>query len=98
MVPGNEKCTIKNQRGWDAPGIAVGKNPPANAGDMGLLPGQGRLHMPRGNSAPGSVTAEPVPHTERRCAVSAGAPSGVAALLAPAREKPAQMRTQCHQK
>ena len=25
------------------------KNPPANAGDMGLIPGQGRSHMPWSN-------------------------------------------------
>ena len=28
---------------------SVVKNPPANAGDMGLIPGRGRFHMPRGN-------------------------------------------------
>ena len=33
----------------DFPGGAVVKNPPANAGDMGLSPGPGRSHMPRGN-------------------------------------------------
>ena len=27
------------------------KNPPASAADMGLTPGPGRLHMPRGNGA-----------------------------------------------
>ena len=27
------------------------KNPPANAGDMGLSPGPGRSHMPRSNQA-----------------------------------------------
>ena len=27
------------------PGGIVDKNPPANAGDMGLIPGPGRLHM-----------------------------------------------------
>ena len=31
------------------PGEAVVKNPPANAGDMGLSPGPGRSHMPRNN-------------------------------------------------
>ena len=31
------------------PGGAVVKNPPANAGDMGLSPGPGRSHMPRSN-------------------------------------------------
>ena len=29
------------------PGGAVVKNPPANAGDMGLSPGPARSHMPR---------------------------------------------------
>ena len=31
------------------PGGAVVKNPPANAGDMGLNPGLGRSHVPRSN-------------------------------------------------
>ena len=31
------------------PGGTVVKNPPANAGDMGLIPGPGRSHMPRSN-------------------------------------------------
>ena len=31
------------------PGGVVVKNPPANAGDTGLSPGQGRSHMPRSN-------------------------------------------------
>ena len=26
-------------------GGAVGRNPPAKAGDMGLIPGEGRFHM-----------------------------------------------------
>ena len=30
---------------WDFPGGAVVKNLPANAGDMGSLPGPGRSHM-----------------------------------------------------
>ena len=33
----------------DFPGGAVVKNPPANAGDMGLILGPGRSHMPRSN-------------------------------------------------
>ena len=33
----------------DFPGGTVVKNPPANAGDMGLSPGLGRSHMPRSN-------------------------------------------------
>ena len=31
------------------PGGAVVKNPPANAGDMGLSPAPGRSHMPWSN-------------------------------------------------
>ena len=27
------------------------ENPPANAGDTGLVPGSGRFHVPQGNSA-----------------------------------------------
>ena len=33
----------------DLPGGAVVKNPPANAGDMGSIPGPGRSHMPWSN-------------------------------------------------
>ena len=36
---------------WDFPGGAVVENPPANAGDTGSIPGPGRSHMPRSNSA-----------------------------------------------
>ena len=44
----------ENPRGqeWkfgDFPGGAVVKNPPANVGDMGLIPGVGRCHMPWSN-------------------------------------------------
>ena len=35
----------------DFPGGAVVKNLPANAGDMGSIPGPGRSHMPRSNGA-----------------------------------------------
>ena len=35
--------------GRDSPGGAVAKNPPANAGDMGLSPGLGRSYTPRSN-------------------------------------------------
>ena len=31
------------------PGGAVVKNPPANVGDTGSSPGQGRSHMPQSN-------------------------------------------------
>ena len=33
----------------DFPGGAVVKNPPANAGDTGSIPRQGRAHMPQSN-------------------------------------------------
>ena len=35
----------------DFPGGAVVKNPPANAGDMGLSPSPGRSHIPQSNQA-----------------------------------------------
>ena len=35
--------------GEDFPGGAVVKNPPANAGDTGSIPGPGRSHMPWSN-------------------------------------------------
>ena len=35
----------------DFPGGVVVENPPANAGDMGSIPGPGRSHMPRSNQA-----------------------------------------------
>ena len=35
----------------DFPGGTEVKNPPANAGDTGSSPGQGRSHMPRSNEA-----------------------------------------------
>ena len=31
---------------WDFPGGPVVKNPPANVGDTGLIPGPGRSHIP----------------------------------------------------
>ena len=39
---------IKNRSG-DFPGGPVVKNPPANAGEMGLIPGLRRSHMPWSN-------------------------------------------------
>ena len=33
------------------PGGIVAKNPPANAGDTGSIPGPGRSHMLQGNKA-----------------------------------------------
>ena len=34
------------RKGLDFPGGTVDKNPPANEGDMSLIPGPGRSHMP----------------------------------------------------
>ena len=39
----NLKCDM------DFPGGAVDKNPSANAGHMGLIPGLGRFHLPQSN-------------------------------------------------
>ena len=36
---------------WDFSSGTVDKSPPANAGDMGLIPGLERCHMPRSNQA-----------------------------------------------
>ena len=40
---------LTRTRSGDFPGGAVVKNPPANAGDMGSIPGLGRSHMPQSN-------------------------------------------------
>ena len=40
---------IKTYTTQDFPGGAVVKNPPANAGDVGLIPGPGRSHMLQSN-------------------------------------------------
>ena len=36
-------------RKWDLPGSPVVENPPANAGDTGLIPGLGIFHLPQSN-------------------------------------------------
>ena len=36
---------FKTVKTGDFPGGSVDKNPPANAGDMGLIPGPGRSHV-----------------------------------------------------
>ena len=40
---------FKKEKEEDFPGGPVVKNPPANAGDTGSIPGLGRFHMPQGN-------------------------------------------------
>ena len=53
-----DTCTVVEWPPWyikykrkvqDFPGGTVVKNPPANAGDTGSIPGPGRSHMPRSN-------------------------------------------------
>ena len=44
-----EKSNRQKKISRDFPGGAVVKNPPANAGDTGSIPGPGRSHMPRSN-------------------------------------------------
>ena len=39
----------QKEKDRDFPSGAVAKNPPANAGDMGSIPGPGRSHVPRSN-------------------------------------------------
>ena len=46
------------------PGGPVVKNPPANAGDTGLIPGPGRSHMPWSNKAPGPLLSPSATATE----------------------------------
>ena len=48
----------KEIKDGDFLGGPVVKNPPANVGDMGLIPGSGRFHMLQGNQAHVPPTAE----------------------------------------
>ena len=41
----------QKNKGMDLPGGPVVKNPPANAGDAGSIPGLGRCHMLQSNLA-----------------------------------------------
>ena len=43
------------------PGGPVVKNRPANAGDVGLIPGPRRAHQLQSSKAPWATTIEPVP-------------------------------------
>lgn len=51
-----QPLTVKHQlmrrttiRVWDFPSGALGGNPHASVGDMGLMPGPGGIHMSRSN-------------------------------------------------
>ena len=52
-IPEGERKERKDQNiannMQDFPGGTVNKNPPANAGDMGSVPGLGRFHTPQSN-------------------------------------------------
>ena len=48
-LEGTARFSDKNRWQGNFPGGAVVKNLPANAGDMGSIPGLGRSHMPRSN-------------------------------------------------
>ena len=41
--------SLINTHIWDFPHSTMPKNSPANAGDMGSIPGPGRVHMLRSN-------------------------------------------------
>ena len=47
----NCKINLHKKSMLDFPGGTVVKNSPANAGDMGLIPGLGRFHTRQNNSA-----------------------------------------------
>ena len=49
IFPTKYNSLLKSRISRDFPGGTVVKNPPANAGDMGLIPGLGRSHMPWSN-------------------------------------------------
>ena len=65
----------------ESSGGNVDKNPSANAGDTGLIPGSGRLHMLRGNRAH-------VPQLLSPCASTTE--TQVPRACAPQQEKPPQ--------
>ena len=48
-VKKNHKLLKSKSIHRDFPGGSVVKNPPANAGDTGSIPGPGRSHMPQSN-------------------------------------------------
>ena len=52
---------IKRRQKVDFPCGPVVKSPPANAGDMGLIPLSGRFHMPQSNEAGVPQLLEPAP-------------------------------------
>ena len=89
----------------DFPGGPVVKNPPANAGNMGSIPGWGRFRVPRSNQAcepqlpkPMYPRAHPL-HQEKPPQGEAYVPQTRAAPLAPTGESPCTAtKIQCSQK
>ena len=76
---------VKIQSHIDFPGGTVVKNPPANAGGMGSIPGPGRSHMLRSNEArvpqllsPRSRSREPQRLSQRATTTEARAPRACA--------------------
>ena len=45
----NKNTRLSRLGGWDFPDGPVVNNPPANAGDIDLIPGPGRVHKVQGN-------------------------------------------------
>ena len=46
LIENKSQRSYKSLQGLNIPGGPVIKNPPASEGDMGLIPGLGRSHMP----------------------------------------------------
>ena len=65
------------------------KNPPANAGDMGSIPGPGRSHM---KLSPCTTTTEPALYSLRATTTEACAPQ----LLKPVRLEPVLRNKRSH--
>ena len=92
---------------WDFPGDTVHGSLPANAEDMGSIPGPGGFHMPQGTRACEplllSLCAQTTEaHTTRACALQQERPvhrNEEQTLLTPTRESPwVAMKTQHNQK
>lgn len=78
-------CRRLKHRSRGFPGGSVSKNPPADSGDMGSMPGLGRTHTPRATE-PGCHTTEPEFLEPGAAGTAARTPPGA---HSPQREKPA---------
>ena len=80
----------------DFPSGAVDKNLPANAGDMGLIPGPGRFHMAVEQLSPWATATEAcVPHS--LCSSTGGATAMRSPSAATLTTPPAAPKTQRNQ-